>query len=268
MKLERFEKVSTLKEAYDLMQHDENVIIGGGGWLKLTHTKKLTGIDLENLNLDYIHKEEDGYHIGAMTSLRTLELYPEFQFFASGIVSNAASRVMGVTIRNLVTIGGSVCGKYGFSDIVTMLLALDTQLVFYHTEPMGLEAFLEHKGKIKDLLVEVIIPAEQGKGFFDAYKKTSLDFSLINVAITSKDGLNIAIGSRPSIATLVKIPMHSEIYDTLVNVFRDGKLSVDTPEIDGICKQFTFGTNPRASKEYRFELAKVLVMHGIKEVLV
>lgn len=267
MKLERFEKVSTLKEAYDLMQQDENVVIGGGGWLKLTHIQKQTGIDLENLNLDYIRKEEDGYHIGAMTTLRTIEQYPEFQFFASGMVANAASRVMGVTIRNLVTIGGSICGKYGFSDVTTMLLALNAQLVFYKTGNMGLESFLEHKGKMKDLLLEAVIPAEQGKGFFDAYKKTSLDFSIINMALTSYNGFNIAIGSRPGSATLVKIPMHSEVYDALVKSFHEGKLSVDTPEIDGICKQFTFGTNPKASKEYRFELAKVFVMHGIKEVL-
>lgn len=267
LKLERYEKASTLKEAYDWIQDEENILLGGGGWLKLTHVNKKIGVDLEELNLDYIREQEDGFHIGAMTTLRTLETDASLQKFASGMIAGCASKIMGVTVRNVVTVGGSICGKYGFSDLVTTLLSLETKLVFYHNRTMDLGAFLEHKGKIKDILVEIIIPKDDAKGYFEAYKKTGLDFSLVNVAVLHRNGLNICVGSRPGGPVLIQIPLHSTMYGALLLAFEKGKLSVDSDEIESITKEFTFGTNHRASKDYRFELAKVLIMHGIKEVL-
>ena len=34
--------------------------------------------------------------------------------------------IVGVQFRNCATIGGSIWGRYGFSDVLTMFLAMDT----------------------------------------------------------------------------------------------------------------------------------------------
>lgn len=36
--------------------------------------------------------------------------------------------IVGVQFRNLATVGGSLWGRFGFSDVLTLLLALDAQV--------------------------------------------------------------------------------------------------------------------------------------------
>lgn len=271
MKLLNYEKVTTLEEAYTLVQDEKNQIIGGGGWLKLTDVSKNIGIDLELLELNKIWEDEDGIHLGSMCTLRDIELSPIFHTYASGILSQSASVIMGVTLRNIVTIGGTVCGKYGFSDLITVLLALGADLNFYHAKRMTLEAFLQTKGKVLDILTEIIIPKENAKntikGYFEAYKKTSLDFSLVNVAIVRDEHIYITIGSRPGVAKRVSIMSDSDVMKKIKENNEQGQSASMSAIVENIVSEFSFGSNPRASKEYRIELAKTYVLHGLREVL-
>jgi CO/xanthine dehydrogenase FAD-binding subunit len=267
LKLLKYESANSLEEAYALIQEDDNLVLGGVGWLKLTHMSKSIGVDLEKLGLNYIRKEDNTLIIGAMTPLRTIELDASVTCVASGILAKSASMIMGVNLRNIVTIGGTVCGKYGFSDLLTPLLALNAKLRFYKTGVISLEDFLQSKDRQKDILVEVLIPIEQQKGYFEAYKKTSLDFSLVNVAIACNEEVVIAIGARPAVASCFRIRKDSDVFRHMSEVLSQGH-SIELNEIiEGIVQDFNFGTNPRASKEYRFELAKNYVLHGLKEVL-
>ena len=74
--IKNYLRPKTPQEAYDLAQKRSNVILGGMLWLKMQNRRVDTVIDLQDLGLDYIRQEEDGVHIGAMTSLRTLETSP------------------------------------------------------------------------------------------------------------------------------------------------------------------------------------------------
>lgn len=71
--IKNYLRPKTPQEAYDLVQKRSNVILGGMLWLKMQNRRVDTAIDLQDLGLSYIRQEEDGVHIGAMTSLRTLE---------------------------------------------------------------------------------------------------------------------------------------------------------------------------------------------------
>ena len=59
-----------------------------------------------------------------MTSLRQIELHDGLNKYTHGAVCEAVKDV-GVQFRNLATIGGSIWGRFGFSDILTVFLAMD-----------------------------------------------------------------------------------------------------------------------------------------------
>ena len=68
---------SSLEEAYEiLMKRKNNIVIGGSAFLRMGEKRIGTGIDLSNLNLNLIEETEDYIEIGAMTTLRDLEVSP------------------------------------------------------------------------------------------------------------------------------------------------------------------------------------------------
>jgi len=259
LKLLDYKKPETIKEAFDLYEKEGSEIIGGGAWLKLGKQTKQLGIDLEKLELNKITKEEEGIHIGAMTTLYQVETSKVLQGLYNGILSEACSKVMGVQVRNIATMGGTVCGKFGFSDIITPLLAMNAKLHFYKSGMISLEDFLLRKGKVLDILTEIIIPGS-GRGMFSTFKKTAIDFALVNASVClSGDLLSISVGARPGLAKVKRIKV-----DEIRRMIEETSYH-ETGEI--LVKTFNYGSNQRASKEYRIHLAGVLIADGIKEVL-
>ncbi len=261
MKLLDYRKPETLEEAMDLYKEKDGVIIAGGAWLKLGNLKKEVGIDMDHLGLSYIKENDDGLVIGAMTSLYDLEFSPLVAGYGSGILSKSASLIMGVQVRSIATLGGTVCGKYGFSDLIPSLLALDARLRFYQEGVMTLEDYLSTKGRIKDILVEVIIPKKIMAASFETFKKTSIDFAVLNVALAvDGDNIRIVVGARPGGAKLVVKSL-----EEVKKVYKDHQSLHDLAQ--SIADAYIFGTNHRGSKEYRRQLAIALIADGMKEVL-
>ena len=54
-----------------------------------------------------------------------------FVRYTNGAVKEALRHIIGVQLRNTATVGGSVWGRFGFSDVITLLLAMDTLVVLY-----------------------------------------------------------------------------------------------------------------------------------------
>ncbi len=92
-------------------------------------------------------------------------------------------------------------------------------------------------------------------------KKTGLDFAVINVGITNTAGhYKIIVGARPSLATFaVKAMEYVNSQKVVSNEVMEEAANIAVEELK-------FGTNSKASKEYRMELAKVYIKRGLKEV--
>ena len=76
---------------------------------------------------------------------------------SSGInIAKALSPIVGVQFRNQATVGGSIFGRYGFSDVLTVLLAMDTFVELYNGGTVRLSEFVNRKMD-KDLLISVIV---------------------------------------------------------------------------------------------------------------
>lgn len=260
MKIREYLRPTSLSEAYELLSNEVAVVIGGGAFLNLGDRDIDKAIDIGLLGLDFIEEDDSRFSIGAATTLRDIELNPIAKNNFDGVLSKAAASIMGIQLRNVATIGGTVSGKYGFSDMLTTLLALNANIELYKAGIMSLEDFL-NSNISKDIVLKVTIDKKVSKATFEGVRKVSTDFSVLNAAAALVDGkLRLCIGARPGRAKLAKGAME------FVN-------SIDSTEgASGVAailaaEELTFGTDIRASEEYRKELCKTLVRHCIMEVL-
>ena len=198
LQMDNFLYVSDLSEAYDtLLSVPGSVVLGGCGYLRLGARSISTAIDLSRLDLDFVRETEGAVEIGAMTTLRTLETDLLSSSLGGGVLQTAVKNIVGVQLRNCVTIGGTVAGRYPFSDPITALMALDTQLMFYKHGQVSLEQYLAGKD-YKDILEKIIIPKDGRIAAFTSIRKAKTDFAVLNVAVSKKeDAYRIIVGSRP-----------------------------------------------------------------------
>lgn len=82
--IREYKKVESLEEAYTLNQKKSNRVIGGMIWLKMETLNVGTAIDLSGLGLDTIEETETEFRIGAMASLRALELHEGLAAYTNG----------------------------------------------------------------------------------------------------------------------------------------------------------------------------------------
>ena len=134
-------KVSDLAEAYELCQKRSSLVVGGMVWMKMTHITKRTIVDLSGLGLDAIEEKEGEFSIGCMCSLRQLETHEGLNRYFDGIFRECTRNIVGVQMRNCATVGGSIFARFGFSDILTCFLALDTYVELYHEGTIPLSEF-------------------------------------------------------------------------------------------------------------------------------
>lgn len=138
---EDYVKVDSLSEAYELCQKRSSLVVGGMVWLKMTSVTKRTIVDLSGLGLDKIEETKEEFRIGAMCTLRQLETDQGLDQYFGGVFKECTRHIVGVQMRNLATVGGSIYSRFGFSDILTCLMALDTYVELYHGGIVPLEEF-------------------------------------------------------------------------------------------------------------------------------
>lgn len=256
-------KVKSLNEAYATLKDDAKAsIIAGGAWLKLMPLEVSNAIDLSDLGLDSIEEKDGFIEIGCMATLRHVEIHSAVKKLYGGIISSAIEKIMGITVRNIATIGGTVAGKYGFSDLITPLMAVGTELEFYKGESVKLVDFMNETGKRRDILTKIKIPVKQGKVWFETIKITAIDFAVINAAVSIiEDTTTIVIGSRPYKAELAQKAM--AFVDTC-NGKEEG--CVEMAAVTAAA-ELKFGSNSRGSAVYRKQLCEALVKRGLREVM-
>ena len=258
MKANEYYRASSLEDAYQkLLENPKNSLLAGGLWMKKMGQSYETLIDLSLLKLNEIKENSTEVVVGSMVTQRDFENSPVIKKLYDGAIAFAVREVMGVNFRNMATIGGSIMGRYPFSDVITGLLPYDVTLEFYPTQKMSLEEYLGYKGKLNAILVAIHIAKKEGKGFFKKVKTTALDFPILNVAVAKVDGkYRIAVGARPMVAALSNKAMEFVNAGNL-DFAKAGELAVE---------ELQFLDNKDASKEYRIDLAKVYVRRGLQEV--
>ena len=194
----------SLEEAWELNQKKRNRVVGGMMWLKMGKHSFNTAIDLRDLGLDAIEETEGEFRIGAMVSLRQLEAHPGLAAYSNGAVAAALKDIVGVQFRNGATVGGSLWRRMGFSDVLTLFVAMDASVELYRGGIVPLEEFAGMRYD-NDILVRLIVKKTPGVFAYRAVRKQRTDIPSLNcVAACVAGEYRVCVGSRPSRAVVLR----------------------------------------------------------------
>lgn len=251
----------TTEEAYNALISKKTArLIGGGCFIRMGDKKIGLAVDLSKAGLDFIEDTGQEIEIGAMTSLREFETSELLKENFGNIIGDSVKHIIGVQLRSIATVGATVFSRYGFSDPITALLALDADIYLHEGGRISLEDYLKEEDRRRDLLEKIIIKKDKQISSFKTLRNSSVDYAILSVAVSKKDGeFKISIGARPRRAALAYKAME----------FLKGKgISEENASKAGeiAAEELHFGTNNRGSAQYRKELCKVLVKRALLEV--
>ena len=228
MTIREYKKAESLEEAWQLNQKKQNRVLGGMIWLKMETINVGTAIDLSGLGLDTIEETDVGFSIGAMVTL--------------------------VQLRNLATVGGSLYSRFGFSDVLTIFLALNASVELYKGGVVPLSEYAQRPYD-RDILVRVLVPKEHARFCYQSVRNSQTDFPVLTCAAARlADGsIRAALGARPGKAVLyTAAPQAGETAEAFATRFAaEVKADIKTE------------SNIRGSAAYRRHLAGVLTKRAV-----
>ncbi len=259
LNITNYVRPQTLEEAYELCQKKTNVVLGGMLWLKMQNRNVQTAIDLCELGLDKIEETEDAYIIGAMVSLRTLEVHEGLNALTQNAMRDSVKHIVGVQFRNVATLGGSLFGRFGFSDVLTLFQVLDAKIELYHHGILSVAEFAVLPRSTRDILVRVYVPKKEKKVAYLSQRNTKTDFPALACAVSLIDGaVTCAIGARPLAAVALKDE---------TGILKDG-ITEETAVAFGayVAENVVFGKDIRCGADYRKKVCAVLVRRALLQI--
>ncbi|MFC2079512.1 FAD binding domain-containing protein [Candidatus Bipolaricaulota bacterium] len=269
--VQTYQRPASIEEAWSLLSEGGKgaKLIGGGvdvGWFAPPETTML--IDLALIPNRGIELRNDGIAIGAGATLTELLESPLSGDYLGGILATMLQQVASPLQRNAATVGGALASTHPWSDVITLLIALDAQVTQYAgtLRTTSLEELLQQRGMIdRSIITEVVlpIPAEHTFASFEKFIRTGFDVGMLNCACRLTlsagccDEVRIVFGGTPDIGQRMEavesILNGSKLDLTLIE--SASKLAAEViPARDDV----------RASGEYR----RVLAAAGVRRCLV
>ena len=271
----QYVRAQSLDEAYELYQKKPNFVLGGMLWLKMKNKTLGTAIDLCDLGLDQIYEDENEFRIGAYATLRQIETHEALNAYTHGAIAESVRHIVGVQFRNVATVGGSIWGRFGFSDVMTIFRALGAKVQLHKAGIMDLDEFAALPRTTRDVLVSVIVPKNAKGVVYLSQRNQSTDFPVLTCAVANRSGRYVAvIGASPYMAE----PVWDEegILDCLADAKTDGNAALtenseSNAKIDKfagyVAEHIRFGSNIRAGAEYREMICRVLTRRAVTQSL-
>lgn len=271
----QYVRAQSLDEAYELYQKKPNFVLGGMLWLKMKNKTLGTAIDLCDLGLDQIDEDENEFRIGAYATLRQIETHEALNAYTHGAIAESVRHIVGVQFRNVATVGGSIWGRFGFSDVMTIFRALGAKVQLHKAGIMDLDEFAALPRTTRDVLVSVIVPKNAKGVVYLSQRNQSTDFPVLTCAVANRSGRYVAvIGASPYMAE----PVWDEdgILDCLADAKTDGSAALtDNSETNAkidkfaeyVAEHIRFGSNIRAGAEYREIICRVLTRRAVTQSL-
>jgi aerobic carbon-monoxide dehydrogenase medium subunit len=264
-----YEVASSADHAVELLGQggeDAKLLAGGHSLLPLMRLRQATPsmlVDIGRLrDLSYVRDAGDRLAVGALTTHDELQHDPLLQRECP-ILAHTAGEIGDPQVRHRGTIGGSAAHADPASDLPTVLLALDAELVVHgpggdRTVPATefWKFIFESDLGPQDLLTEIRVPKLAGAGWsYQKFSTRAQDWAIVGVAAVARNGAtSVALtnmGSSPVRARAVE------------QALAGGADAAEAAE------QALEGTNAPddalASDEYRRHLAKVLTRRAVEE---
>ena len=191
-----------------------------------------------------------------MVSLRALETHAGLNALTCGAMKEALTHIVGVQFRNCATIGGSLYGRFGFSDVLTLFSVLNARVVLHHAGELTIAQLADLPRGTRDLLTHVILPKTPMQVSYLSMRNSAVDFPILACAVSLTSGeVLCALGARPEKALVLTDAQ---------GILKDG-IGEQTASAFGswAAEQVPFGSNLRGSAEYRKKLCAVLVRRAL-----
>ena len=262
-----YHRAVSLDDAIEALGRDEDAKLLAGGHslipaLKLRIARPSLLVDLGRVdNLRYVRDDGDRIVIGALTRHAQLAADPVLARDCA-VVSRAAALVGVPQVRHRGTIGGSVAHADPASDLPTVLLALDAELVSRgpdgeRTIPVSsffTGPFTTALGP-REVLTEIRVPKVE-RGVYLKHTRRSQDWATVGVAAAVVDGT-----TRVALASMGPTPLRAHAVE---EVLAGGADAAEAGVRSGE------GTEPPSdvsgSGEYRAHLAQVYVRRALEQL--
>lgn len=280
-----YHKPKSLRQALDLLSRygEEAALLAGGTDLLVELKRRLKNpshiIDLKGLSfMEGIFLDSQGtLHMGPLTTLKELS---SSSLLANewSLLSEAASKVGSLQVRNRATVGGNICHASPSGDTLPALLCLDAMVTLLEKDgqrTLPLEDFFLGPGKCAlitgELLTEIKIPSPPA-GAKGVYKKLSLrkamDLAVVGVAVLGviDPSRGIFRDIRIGLGAVGPTPLRARRAEEILM-----GAAVSEERIREAAARASNEAHPlsdlRASEWYRREMITHLAEEGIKEIL-
>jgi aerobic carbon-monoxide dehydrogenase medium subunit len=265
-----YEVAESADHAVSLLgQHGEDakLLAGGHSLLPLMRLRLAAPsvlVDIGRIrDLNYVRDAGDHIAVGALTTHEEAH-FSELLQRECPILAHTAGEVGDPQVRHRGTVGGSVAHADPASDIPTVLLALDAELVVHgpggdRTVPARefWKGIFESELGPQDLLTEIRVPKLAGAGWsYQKFHPRAQDWAIVGVAAVARNG-----GVSVALTNMGETPLRAAAVEQALASGADPGAAAE---------QALEGTNPPndalASSEYRRHLAKVLVRRAVEGV--
>ena len=272
-----FAEAKSISEAVELLKKPGARILAGGTTFFEFYERDLlsdveTIIDIGEAGLNYVVDEPQNYRVGAYTTLEDLRRNSLFDAPQYQALKEAVQKVEPIQIRNVATIGGSLCSALPQYDPPIALWALNANVVIVGGDKERVvpankftKGFLSPDLEVGELVKEILIP-KYGMGVGSSYQKlgrTRFDYGIVTVAtLLEVDGDEVF-----KKASVVLGNYHEEKPFRAVEVERGligHRASSNTiSEAVGALDDTSPPSAIHASSEFKKELAKILVARSL-----
>lgn len=274
-----YERASSVDEAIRLLEEggEEAKLLAGGHSLlplmRLRMARPTLLVDVGRISeLSYVREDGDRIAIGALTrhhDVNNSDVLKE----GCGIVSHTAGLVGDPQVRHRGTIGGSVAHGDPASDLPTVLLALDAELVSKgpdgeKTTPASefFTGLFETALGPRDVLCEIRVPklgSDHGWAY-QKFRRRAQDWAVVGVAAVVERSNGEVGSARIGLTNMGMQPLRAGA--------AEGALAGASGDAIGQgAEQAAEGTSPpgdtNASSEFRQHLARVLARRAVEEAL-
>jgi carbon-monoxide dehydrogenase medium subunit len=281
--MRRFEyfEPTTLGEAIDLLGEygrQASILAGGTDLLveikerirspdHVVNIKRIPGLD----HLTYT--ENDGLRIGALVTVRSVEISPIVREKYAGL-AQAAKELGSIQIRNRATVAGNICRASPSADTLPPLIADASTVILCGPDgerTVLLEEFCTGPGKTvlssDEVLVEISVPSPEphtGKAYVKHGRRKAMELATVGVAVTIKLDGDVCREARIVLGAVAPTPIRATRAEELLcgTVIDDAAIHEAAELAMAASKPIS---DVRSSAEYRREMVRVLTGRAIRQ---
>lgn len=182
-----YHRPDSLAAAIKLLSEADTLPLAGGTKLLAADVSSAV-VDLQALSLDQITLKDDRLYIGAMCTLAKIaETTAELGGDGSPaeLLNKAIHQAGPNTYRNAATLGGSIASRLTDSELLALLLLLETELTIYNPAEsrIGLDAYLQAADRPDGLISEISLAWSAGKGGSERVARTPADYPIVSISL-------------------------------------------------------------------------------------